>query len=150
MHPAQSSVIIIAVTGYWWSCRIGVKDDPAIRGLEDTEDPDYMEDPDYEESEDEGGDDMDVDIEDHEPGSELTDNEVTNLELPSPSPAEEDEVVKGIHPLLEPVVSEAALTIPTTTWSLAMRIDSSASNQKLSLIHKRLREVASANTAIRG
>lgn len=147
MHPAQSSVILIAVTGYWWSCRIVVKDDPAVRGLESSEDPDYDEDPDDKENEVEGGDDMDVDI---EPGRELTDDEVKNVELSTPLPAEEDEVGKGTHPLLEPVVPEAALTISSTDWSLSMRIDSSASNQKLFLIHKHLGEVASANTAIMG
>jgi len=144
MIPSQQSVMLMACTGDWWSCRIVTRGD--VEGLEARDEeadfnPDECEDADDEIDieNDEEDDEMNIGKDDDEVGNELTDNELDQLE---------DEAVSAVSSapdgwieLVEPVVAEADLELPTLAWTNIMLIESPASNQKLFLIHQRLEEV---------
>jgi len=143
MIPSQQSVMLMACTGDWWSCRIVTRGD--VEGLEARDEeadfnPDECEDADDEIDIENDDEDDEINIEkDDEVGNELTDNELDQLE---------DEAVSAVSSapdgwieLVEPVVAEADLELPTLEWTNIMLIESLASNQKLFLIHQRLEEV---------
>ena len=83
--------------------------------------------------------------------NELTDDDLNQLQL-------EDEVESAVSTqdggnavnYLEPVIDEAYLELPTSRWTNAMRLETGASNQRLFLIHRRLKQVLNDDTRTMG
>jgi hypothetical protein len=143
MIPDQQSVVLLACTGHWWSCRIVSRDQ--VRHYGNDGDDDFLaeQDEEMEIDLDDDDDEMDCGI-----GDELSDDELSQLVEASVQPDRfSDDSSAG---LLEPVVDEASLAIPSSKWTGAMRLDSRASNQMLFLIHRRLGQVIGDRTGAMG
>lgn len=140
MIPVQQSVMLMACTGRWWSCRIVTREE--IENLEDEIDAEFN--PDENELDEDSDDEIDND---DGIGNELTGNDLNQLEDEAEDAqdgGEEDEFY------LEPIVDEAELELPTSEWTKAMRLESRASKQKMFLIHRRLGEVVEDDTRTMG
>jgi hypothetical protein len=143
MIPVQQSVMLMACTGHWWSCRIVTRDQVQHLEVKDEEEADFIVD------EDEHDGDSDDEMDDGM-GNELTDNDLNQLEDETESAVSAQN--SGRNPIehLEPIVEEAKLELPTSRWTNAMRLESRASNQKLFLIHQRLEQVLNDDTRTMG
>ena len=147
MIPIQKSVMLMACTGLWWSCRIVTKDEvqhlEAI-GAKVKTDIDFS--PDEDECDGDSDDEMD--------GNELTNDDLNQLEDDADSAVSAHWQDGGTDAdesrILEPIVDEAELELPIPRWTNAMRLEGRASNQKLFLIHRRLEQVLRDNTRTMG
>lgn len=142
MIPVQQSVMLMACTGRWWSCRIVTKDD--VKHLENKIEADFIP----EEQDEDSDDELDLDNnKDDGIGNGLTDNDLNQLEIEAePAVPAQDGGVEH----LEPIVAEAHLELPTSEWTNAMLLGTRPSNQKLFLIHRRLEEVLDDDTRTMG
>jgi hypothetical protein len=156
MHPRQQSVILVACSGIYWSCMIADRQYVLAQVIPAPSD-DFIE-VDEEEDSDEEMLDEDAGEEDEDTGAEAIEEDFDELELISEpgclrsqhslSQPEGDEETKEMY--LEPIVAEDHLVIPGNTWTQLLRLDSKASNQKMFLIHSRLRAVARDATGTNG
>lgn len=134
MIPDQQSVILLACTGHWWSCRIATRDQ--VKNLEKNDDDISVEQ-----------DDEDMEVDDdagYGNVTELNDNDLEQLVEESDVPVvlaqSGGEITTGPY-LIEPIGKEGNLQIPCSKWTGAMRLESRVSHQMLFLIHHRLGEV---------
>jgi len=113
---------------------------------------------DDEEDSDEGMLDEDAGEEDEDTRAEAIKEDFDELDLiskpgylrgqNSSSPSEGHKETDEMY--LEPIVAEDHLVIPENTWTQLLCLDSRASNQKMFLIHSRLRAVAQDATGANG
>ena len=155
MHPRQRSVVLVACSGIYWSCMIAdrqyVLEQVIPAPSDDFIDVDHDEDSDDEMSDgDPGEDDDDTEAEVIEEDFDELDliSELGCLRGQSSSPQSEGDETEEMY--LEPIVAEENLMIPENTWTQLLRLDSKASNQKMFLIHSRMRTVARDSTGAMG
>jgi hypothetical protein len=155
MHPRQHYVVLVACSGIYWTCRIAdrqtVLERVAPKPSDDFE-PDGDENDGNIESDEEFGEEGD------DAGEELFDDDLDELDLigrhggpeegsvkrtqsERHSSTSESESESAEEDYMEPVVAEAALALPSRTWSRLLCLDTAASNQKMFLIHARLQTV---------
>jgi hypothetical protein len=145
MIPDQQSVILLACTGHWWSCRIVSRDQVRHYGNIGGDDDFFAEQ----------DEDMEIDLDDDEMdcaiGDELSDDDLSRLVEDPEGLLKPDRFSDENNAgLLEPVVDEANLAIPSSKWTGAMRLEGRASNQMLFLIHHRLGQVLQDRTGVMG
>ena len=143
MIPVQQSIMLMACTGRWWSCRIVARDEVDHLKAKDEKEADFS--PDEDEHDGDSDDEMDEGNNDGI-GNELTDDDLNQLE--EVESAQDGGRDADEH--LEPIVDEARLELPISGWTNAMRLETCASNQKLFLIHRRLKQVLNNDTCTMG
>ena len=141
--PVQQSIMLIACTSHWWSCRIVSRDQVQHLEVKDEEEADFIVDED--EHDGDSDDEMDDGI-----GNELTDNDLNQLEDEAESSISAQNSGRNPVEHLEPIVEEEKLELPTSRWTNAMRLESCASNQKLFLIHQQLEQILNDDTRTMG
>jgi hypothetical protein len=150
MHLRQQSVVLVACSGIYWSCMAADREYVLDR-VAPTPGDDFIE-VDGEDSGDETPD------EDYEGEEEMVEGDLDELDLINEheslqvqswsSRSGGNEETEEMY--LEPTVAEENLQIPENKWSQLLRLDSKASNQKMFLIHSRLRAVARDATGAMG
>jgi hypothetical protein len=156
MHPRQQSVILVACSGIYWSCMIADRQ-YVLAQIVPAPSDDFIEVDDEEDSDEEMLDE-DAGEEDEDTWAEAMEEDFDELDLisepgylwgqNSSSLSEGDEETEEMY--LEPIVAEDHLMIPENTWTQLLCLDSKASNQKMFLIHSRLRAVARDATGANG
>lgn len=147
MIPVQQSVMLMACTGHWWSCRIVTRDQVQHLEAKDKEEADFI----AEEDEYDGDSDDEMDDGNNDGiGNELTDDDLNQLEDEAESAVSAQDGGRNAIEHLEPIVDETKLELPTLRWTNAMRLETRASNQKLFLIHHRLEQVLNDGTRTMG
>lgn len=147
MIPVQQSVMLMACTGHWWSCRIVTRDQVQHLEAKDREEADFIADED--EYDGDSDDEMDGGKDDGI-GNELTDEDLNELEDETDSAVSAQNGGVDAIEDLEPIVDEEKLEMPTSRWTNAMRLETRASNQKLFLIHRHLEQVLNDDTRTMG
>lgn len=160
MHQRQKYVVLVACSGIYWSCTLIDRDNIMDRVAQQPTD-DFQPDVDdlsgqidSDDENDEGKDCGDVLLEDdideldligqsEGPAAQEANPEDESAEARSSSPISEED-------LLEPVVTETDLVLPLNTWTGLLCLDTQASNQKMFLIHTRLRNVVRDDTGMMG
>ena len=142
MISVQQSVMLMACTGHWWSCRIVTRDQVRHFTAKDKDREEACFSADEDEHDGNSDDEMD-ERNDDGIGNELTDDDLNQLE-------DEAESAVSAQDGEEPIFDEARLELPTSRWTNAMRLDTGASNQKLFLIHRRLEQVLNDETRTMG
>lgn len=151
MHSKQESVVLIAFSGRFWSCRVVRREDvihlAGIKVDSEFEPTDLdAEDAEDEDDDNEGRDDSQFDI-------ELVDDDFDELNTTHGSPESEHQASQSpasTADYLEPVVPDANLMLPTTEWTRLLALETSASNQQFYLIHAHLQDVIQDNTGQMG
>lgn len=141
-HPLQQSVVLVAAAGNWWSCRIMKREDAM----------------DYLDVELEADDDDEYRPEDHDDGKEdetardATDDELDELDVMFLDTEMEDEEggEDDRDSIVEAICPESDLKLPDLDWTLCMKMQTGASNQKWYEIHNHLGRVMDDRTGTMG
>ena len=112
MIAVQQSIMLMACTGHWWSCRIVTRDQVQHLEVKDEEEANFIVDEDKHDGD--SDDEMDDGM-----GNELTDNDLNQLEDEAESAVSAQN--SGRNPIehLEPIVRETKLELPTSRWTNA-------------------------------
>jgi hypothetical protein len=129
-YPRQETVILIACSGLWWSCRIIHRDDRDLHERRDIN----LEDPDEEEDEvNPEEDSLDDEADEDEDEGDTSEDELDVIDLPEDAAFGESEEV-----LLE------------NKFSNALQLGSRASDQRFGLIYQRLQAVLNSGNGRMG
>jgi hypothetical protein len=116
-YPRQESVVLIACSGLWWSCRV------IHKGHRDLPDPSTIipADPDDEEDESDVEEDS---LDDGEEEGDSSEDELDVIDVP-------EDVAFG----------ESEEALPVKAFSKILQLGTTASDQRFGLIHQRLEAV---------